>query len=430
MYVSNEVRRRELPESSPDSTPYASAAAGASFMAILSEVAAPTEKSTDVEAPEEPSNVAGVAEVSEPESRATEKPGGEATPAAKEPTEEGEITDSTDTPAEDTVADAADVATPSASATTNPATATVPATGTVGTPTTGATEVGAVSTEAVADMLADSTTAEGEATGLADLSPTPPQTDTDAATPAESVVESPVNALDNLSAVADSSAEVAPASPVETFPKTLNAIIAEGALRQSAEKAEENSALSTDATELIEAAVEPPGDLPAPEIPESPPAPHAAALEAGGVRPQATGTPRLPMANLPGELAQQIHLMHQEGTRTMRLTLVPEHLGELQIEIQGTGDSMRVRLISGNPAVRDALESQMGSLKDALQKQGLALDNATVDSGAPRREAAPEQERRTSTPYRETTLTRESAVTGIRASTPLALGSGALNILA
>ncbi|MBL7647103.1 MAG: flagellar hook-length control protein FliK [Candidatus Hydrogenedentes bacterium] len=428
MYVSNEVRRRELPESTPDSTPYASAAAGASFMAILSEVAAPTEKSTDVEPPEEPSNVADVAEVSEPESRATEKPGSEATPAAKEPTEEGKITDSTDTPAEDTVAEAGEVATPSA--TTNPATATAPATGTVGAPTTGATEVGAVSTEAVADVLADSTTVDGEATGLADLSPTPPQAETDAATPAESVVESPVNAVDSLSAVADSSAEVAPTSPVETFPKTLNAIIAEGALRQSAEKTEETSDLPTDAEELIKAAIEPPGDLPAPEIPESPPAPHAAALEAGGVRPQATGTPRLPMANLPGELAQQIHLMQQEGTRTMRLTLVPEHLGELQIEIQGTGDSMRVRLISGNPAVRDALESQMGSLKDALQKQGLALDNATVDSGAPRREAAPEQERRASTPYRETTLTRESAVTGIRASTPLALGSGALNILA
>lgn len=49
--------------------------------------------------------------------------------------------------------------------------------------------------------------------------------------------------------------------------------------------------------------------------------------------------PRLPMANLPGELAQQIHLMQQEGVRTMRLTLVPENLGELKIEIQGTGDT-------------------------------------------------------------------------------------------
>jgi flagellar hook-length control protein FliK len=115
----------------------------------------------------------------------------------------------------------------------------------------------------------------------------------------------------------------------------------------------------------------------------------------------------------------------------MRLSLVPENLGELQIEIQGTGDTMRVRLISGNPAVRDALESQMGALKDAMQKQGLALDNATVDSGASRREATPEQDRRSAAPpHRAATRALETSVGGIRATTPLALGSSALNILA
>ena len=428
MYVSSEVRRRELPESSPDSSPYASAAAGASFLAILSEVAAPREKSADVEAPEDSASVADVSELTEPETSASEKSGENATSPVTEPAQEGEATDSAETPAVESLAENGDLETTLAA--TTPGTAAVSAAGTVTAPTTEATEDSPAPTEAIVAVLADSTTVNDDAAELADLSPIPPHVDTETAAPAKPVTESPVETLEITTAVADSSTEIAPTSPVETFPKTLNAIIAEGALRQGMEKTEETSAPQTDATELIEVAVEPPGDQGAMELPESPPPPQAAAMESGGVRPQATGMPRLPMANLPGELAQQIHLMQQEGVRTMRLTLVPENLGELKIEIQGTGDTMRVRLVSGNPAVRDALESQMGSLKDALQKQGLALDNATVDSGAPRRETAPEQERRTAIPYRETTVVRETALAGSRTSAPIALGSGALNILA
>jgi flagellar hook-length control protein FliK len=137
------------------------------------------------------------------------------------------------------------------------------------------------------------------------------------------------------------------------------------------------------------------------------------------------------MANLPGELAQQIHLMQQEGAHSMRLRLVPENLGDIQIEIQGTGDRLQVRLISSNPAVRDALENQMSNLKDALQKQGLALDNATVDGGAAGRNAPRESERRpASTTYRAAATISEPVGARIQTSAPLALGSSALNILA
>jgi flagellar hook-length control protein FliK len=251
----------------------------------------------------------------------------------------------------------------------------------------------------------------------------------DASDVAKPVTTAPLDAAETA-AVAESGAEVVSTSPVATFPKTLNAIIAEGAIRQGTDKSAEADPLQLNMQDLIEATAEPGAEPPLPDVPDTPPLPQAAALESGGVRPQSSGLPRLPMANLPGELAQQIHLMQQEGTRTMRLILVPENLGKLQIEIQGTGDTMRVRLISANPAVRDALESQMGSLKDALQKQGLALDHATVDSGAPRRDATPEQDRRPATPYREPALSRETAVASVRASAPLALGSSALNILA
>lgn len=77
-------------------------------------------------------------------------------------------------------------------------------------------------------MLADSTTVNDDAAELADLSPIPPHVDTETAAPAKPVTESPVETLEITTAVADSSTEIAPTSPVETFPKTLNAIIAEG----------------------------------------------------------------------------------------------------------------------------------------------------------------------------------------------------------
>ncbi len=117
-------------------------------------------------------------------------------------------------------------------------------------------------------------------------------------------------------------------------------------------------------------------------------------MDLGGVRTDTASLPRIPMANLPGELAQQIHLMQQEGTKSMRLRIVPENLGELRIEIHGSGDSLRVKMIAASPIVRDALDSQMGELRQALQKQGLTLEHSQVDTGAPR-DGSPQQREKT-----------------------------------
>lgn len=160
------------------------------------------------------------------------------------------------------------------------------------------------------------------------------------------------------------------------FPRTLNAVLAESALRGGA----------------ASASARPDTPEPAPE-PAPPPAPRAAAMDLSGIRPESTAPPRLPLSNLPGELAQQIHLMQQEGAKTMRIRLVPENLGELRIEIQGSGDTLRVRMISANAAVRDALDSQMGDLKQALQKHGLSLNDATVGGDGGYREAPARQNR-------------------------------------
>ncbi len=426
MYVSSEVRRRELPEASPDSTPYASSAAGASFMAILTEVSnRPTDTSAG-QPPDESAEAADVSKVSEtPEQDAPVVDESVETRSTTnvEDGQEVDVVESTNTTATEPPTETEEGEDP---ALLNIANVVPSPTGTTASPEVTETEESSSPIEAAVETISESTADGNGAIELVDMA----LADTDTLDVAKPVTATPLDSTETAAAVAESGVEVVSASPVETFPKTLNAIIAEGAIRQGTDKSAETDPLQLDIEDVVDPTVEPVGDQAIPELPDAAPLPQAPAMESGGVRPQASGLPRLPMANLPGELAQQIHLMQQEGARTMRLTLVPENLGELQIEIQGTGDTMRVRLISANPAVRDALESQMGSLKDALQKQGLALDNATVDSGAPRRDATPEQDRRPATPYRETALSRETAVASVRASAPLALGSSALNILA
>ena len=206
--------------------------------------------------------------------------------------------------------------------------------------------------------------------------PAPPRlsgTEPAAITDADSAT-APVDAV-ALAVDGEASASPPAAAP---FPKTLNALLAERAVRNGYDAAD-----APDLNPTVAHAPEEPApladesELPAP----APQVARPAAMELGGVRTETASGPRIPLANLPGELAQQLHLMQQEGVKTMRLRLMPEHLGEIHIEIHGHGDTMRVRMVSANPAVRDALESQMGDLRQALQKQGLSLDTVTVDAG-------------------------------------------------
>ena len=193
------------------------------------------------------------------------------------------------------------------------------------------------------------------------------------------------NADETPPAGADPDGESADTPAAAPFPKTLNALLAESAVRKAG-IASDTPERSPETVPVQDAPAQAPEDA----APTPPQPSRVAAMELGGVRADTAAMPRIPLANLPGELAGQIHLMQQEGAKTMRIRIVPENLGELRIEIHGTGDTLRVRMISANPAVRDALDSQMGDLKQALQKQGLSPDNVTVDAG-PGRDDTPQR---------------------------------------
>ena len=421
MYVSSEVRRREIPDSTPDPSHYASSTNGASFLAILSEVGRTQDDFSDQDG-------ARTREVARESNGDVE--GTEADPAASD--DSGvETNETAASETEMPAADDSETSTTESDVAASPPTTTV----TLAVATSAVPNADAASPVGEVAAPASSAPAEGllpDPLGLlADAKATPPEPTATLETPPTEigVVESIEGAVDSaLPADVTMELDVEPAPAAPVFPKTLNAILAEDALRPAADNAAPETA--PPASEPTSALTEAASDT-STELPESTPLPHATAMESGGVRPQTSALPRLPMSNLPGELAQQIHLMQQDGARTMRLRLVPENLGELQIEIQGTGDAMKVRLISGNPAVRDALESQMGDLKDAMQKQGLALDQASVDGEPNRRGLPPEQERRpATTSYRETSTPPERPDAGTRRAAPTMPGSGALNVLA
>lgn len=265
-----------------------------------------------------------------------------------------------------------------------------------------------------------------EETGSAPVAAPPPSPTPTQDADAESIDGNDADAVKN----GDGDATAPSTRPTPSFPKNLNALLAESAVRKT-DRAVEAPGAAPPATpdgDEIEAPTRA-GDLPAPPAPVA----RAAAMELGGVRTEVATGPRMPLSNLPGELAQQIHMMQQEGTKIMRIRLVPENLGELRIEIHGTGDTLRVRMISGSPSVRDALDSQMGDLKQALQKQGLSLDHVQVDAGSSR-DASPQRHGQPGYAPRPDTMARNGAPSSAPSTpTPRArheTASGALNLLA
>jgi hypothetical protein len=93
---------------------------------------------------------------------------------------------------------------------------------------------------------------------------------------------------------------------------------------------------------------------------------------------------------------RNVRYLLAQGGKTISIRLVPESLGEMHIEVHTRGDEMVVRLASANPAVREALESQIPSLRQALQKEQDApveiqvtvdLSQGRASDGNDRREA-------------------------------------------
>jgi len=93
-------------------------------------------------------------------------------------------------------------------------------------------------------------------------------------------------------------------------------------------------------------------------------------------------TSQLPVRTLPAyvvnQVSRQMVRSYQNGTKEIRLQLNPPNLGRLQMHIDNTGETLRVRIITEQQSTQELLLSHAGNLKSVLSDQGLRLEKIDV----------------------------------------------------
>jgi len=86
------------------------------------------------------------------------------------------------------------------------------------------------------------------------------------------------------------------------------------------------------------------------------------------------------LQELNGVLVKHARLQGAGEQRTMTLRLVPESLGELQVELKSNGHEISVRMASANASVRDALEVHAHALRESLGRDGMEVSKIEIGS--------------------------------------------------
>lgn len=135
----------------------------------------------------------------------------------------------------------------------------------------------------------------------------------------------------------------------------------------------------------------------------------AALSQAAQQRPVAAQTPaqvlNQPLAmhqsGLVDEVVNRVMYLSSQNLKSAQIQLEPAELGRLDIRVNMAQDQSNVTFLSPHLVVREALESQMGRLRDSFQQQGLgqvdvnvAADQQAWQQGQRQQEQASEQSRR------------------------------------
>ncbi|MBC7964090.1 MAG: flagellar hook-length control protein FliK, partial [Steroidobacteraceae bacterium] len=93
-----------------------------------------------------------------------------------------------------------------------------------------------------------------------------------------------------------------------------------------------------------------------------------------------------PRQDLPEQVAHQIRerLSQHEvkpGNQQITLTLSPENLGELKMNLNLQGQRLSVEIVTENRAVRDAILQHSDSLKESLARQNISVESFDVTTG-------------------------------------------------
>lgn len=112
---------------------------------------------------------------------------------------------------------------------------------------------------------------------------------------------------------------------------------------------------------------------------------------------QANGAPSLPVAQpvgAPGwseEVGNRIVWMANRIESRAELVLTPPQMGRVEISLSITGEQATANFVSGNPAVREALEAALPRLREILAEAGIQLGQAQVNAENARQSAQQEK---------------------------------------
>lgn len=90
-----------------------------------------------------------------------------------------------------------------------------------------------------------------------------------------------------------------------------------------------------------------------------------------------TGTESV-MRNIVEQVVRQVRIRVLPETTSMELQLNPESLGKVNVHVSSTGGVATATLVVENQIAKEALESQMITLKQSFEEQGLKVDAVEV----------------------------------------------------
>jgi flagellar hook-length control protein FliK len=82
--------------------------------------------------------------------------------------------------------------------------------------------------------------------------------------------------------------------------------------------------------------------------------------------------------------SERVTWLVREGLQGAELTLNPQELGPIRIELALDGDAASIGVIAANPETRGAIEQALPRLREMLSAQGLQLGGTMIDAGSGR----------------------------------------------
>lgn len=244
----------------------------------------------------------------------------------------------------------------------------------------------------------------------------------------------PQDLLTMMMSILDNTSRAQPTLPVSDTASTISAAISTEATILAQKSADLSTISPSDNTRLIatnDINLVPVINNPDPSLTTAPVLPAISTSSMQATIPTYPITPSLSQSGWDDAVSQRVTWMVNQNIQSATLTINPEHLGPIQIQIQMENQQANVQFSSTQADVRLALQNSIPMLSQMLEQTGIQLRDSDVNSqsfGANQQQRQPQQPHPISLLNDPLTLeSTRSALTSIRSNSS---GNGLLNIYA